>query len=295
MSRTRGVSGGVQPPPIPQAQPAQQQPQGPRLVTETQLNGLFARVLDQIAGGVAANWGRALGQTGPVQALIRKVGTGLFSTIIGTVGIAGLGAVLSDATKVGAILTPLGVPEGLVKLIAENIGDAAEGLNAERLRQMSLPEAERLTADYVTKEVAKISAKLSTSNFLEAYAFMSRDEKLQLDGYIRDMSVAQREEWERVYRPQLISYKFLRDALDINGDSASFVGYLGRMFPAKAPSAAQAKAFSLMDRGMNLVTKVADPKKALTDVAASIDAGTAEIERKNAERKARIAALRTRR
>lgn len=254
-----------------------------KLVTEDELHSLVAGFAEQLAGGAASAWGGKLGQTDAAKRLMAKMGTGLFASAIGTVGLAGIGSVLSNKGVVGKVLEPLGIPDGFVAFFAENVGDVTEGLAAERLRQMSKPEAERALADHATKKIAEMSKKLETNKFEDAYRLLGIDQKKRLDGFIKGMSNAQRAEWEKDYRPRLTTPRDIADALEIATDSATLVAYLGRTFPAKPESKAQAAAFNLVDRMTKATVGaaekfLADPSASFQNVADGIKDGNDKLE-----------------
>ena len=256
-----------------------------KLVTEDELRSLVGGFAEQLAGGAASAWGGKLGQTDAVKGLIQKLGTGLFASVIGTVGLAGLGAVLSNKKVVGSVLGPLGVPDGFVAFFAENVGDVTEGLQAERLRQMSKPEAERALADHASKKVFEMSKKLDTKTYEEAYRLLGIGQKRMLDDFISKMSNAQREEWEKQYRLKLTATRDIADALEIATDASAFVAFLGRAYPAKPEGKAQAAAIDFAGRLTKVVVGavekfVEDPKAGLQGVADDIEKGNKELKKK---------------
>lgn len=272
------------------------------LVTEGKLMSFAASALEQLVGVVASTYGRRLGQSKAVKAVFDKLGSGWVATAISALGLTGLGAVFSNKDLIGNLMQKIGVPVALVDPVTESVGDFFDGASAERLRLMSEPEAEQAIKEHTAKKAAELSAKTEkmlteTKTFEQAYRLLTDLQKQKIVDYLDAMPVGMKETWVTSYRPRLILAQDIADALRMTRNWPGFLAYLDDIFPAKSEFKTQAKVLSLMEHGMSLATKVVggfveDPKKALNEVAASIDAGTAELEKKNAVRKLRLERLR---
>lgn len=272
------------------------------LVTESRLRGLVSSALEQVVGVAASAYGRRVGQSEAMKTLFRRIGTGWIATMVSALGLTGLGAVLSDKDLLRGPMEKLGFPSALIDAITEQAGDFFEGLSAERLHQMTEPEAEQAIKDHAAKKAAELSAKVDkkiseTKTFEQAYRLLSDLQKKQLVEYLDAMPEGVKESWVKSYRPRLILAQDIADALRMTRNWPGFLAYLDDIFPVKLEPKAQVAVLDLVGHVTRFAAKaaedfVADPKKALKDVAAGIDVGTAKLKKENDEREKELVKLR---
>lgn len=268
-------------------------------VTDNELKGLSAGFAEQLIGGYASAWGHQLGQMPAIRAFLAQMSKTPVGSALTTLGLAGMGAALSNQATLGAVLRPMGVPEEFIAFAAENVGDVTEGLQAARFRNMSRGDAQKTLDAEAQKKIEEFKRKLEAENYQAAKRVLSPDQRDLIDRHIRSMTPEQSKEWQTV-SARITNPVDLSDALRNSTDATTLLAYIARNFPAKAPSRAASLTVSAAKTATDVALKafdgfIADPAKSLGQVAKDIDAETAKIEAANALREAELEKKRNRR